>query len=85
MVWVTSKYLVMSKKKSKRFIKIDSILKSKKYITLLRFHLLPDIAEGEIYHGACSYTLGATNKFLSDKNIAVLKRFVCMPKALTIT
>lgn len=46
---IVSGYIKRNGAKKKKMKKIDGILNSEKYITLLRFHVLSDILEGKIF------------------------------------
>lgn len=60
---------------SKKLIKIDGTLNSENYITLLKLHLLSDVAEGGLFHhdGSSCYTSHVKRKkSLTDEDITVL-------------
>lgn len=65
---------------ARKLIKIDGILNYEKYITLLRSHLLSDIAESEIFkpEKAPYQTLHETNKIFTDDDVAdiLMKQFL---------
>lgn len=58
---------------TKKLIKIDGPLNNKKHINLFMSHLLPDMAEGEIFQHdrLLCHTSCIREKLLSDKDIAV--------------
>ena len=59
----------------RELVKIDGTLNSQKYISILRKHLLPGIADSEIFQqdGTSSHILRATKMFLTKNGMNLVE------------